>query len=155
VTHSQGGGLGWATVLKSPNIKGVVAIEPGSGFIFPEGELPTPLPSAAGELTGAAVPMTEFMKLTRIPIVIYYGDFIPEKPSEFPGQDLWRVRLEMARKWRDAVNHHGGDVTLVHLPEIGIRGNTHFPMSDLNNVQIADQISKFLADKKLDSLARR
>ena len=34
----------------------------------------------------------------------------------------------------------GGDVTVVHLPEIGIRGNTHFPMSDLNNVQIADQI---------------
>jgi hypothetical protein len=24
------------------------------------------------------------------------------------------------------VNRHGGDVTLVHLPEIGIRGNTRF-----------------------------
>lgn len=48
------------------------------------------------------------------------------------------------------VNHHGGDVTLVHLPEIGIRGNTHFPMSDLNNLQIADQMSKFLSEKKLD-----
>jgi hypothetical protein len=40
--------------------------------------------------------------------------------------------------------------TLVHLPEIGIRGNTHFPMSDLNNLQIADQLSKFLTEKKLD-----
>ena len=29
-------------------------------------------------------------------------------------------------------------------------GNTHFPMSDLNNVQIADLLSKVLADKKLD-----
>jgi hypothetical protein len=48
------------------------------------------------------------------------------------------------------VNKHGGDVTLVELPAIGIRGNTHFPMSDLNNVQIADLLSKFLADKRLD-----
>ena len=56
----------------------------------------------------------------------------------------------MARKWRDTVNRHGGDVTVMHLPEIGIRGNRHFPMSDLNNVQIADQMSKFLSNKKLD-----
>ncbi|RMM45903.1 Exported protein [Pseudomonas syringae pv. aptata] len=39
---------------------------------------------------------------------------------------------------------------LIHLPEIGIRGNTHFPMSDLNNVQIADLVAKFLAEKNLD-----
>ena len=48
------------------------------------------------------------------------------------------------------VNHHGGDVTVVHLPEIGIRGNTLFPMSDLNNVEIADHLSKFPLEKKLD-----
>jgi len=38
----------------------------------------------------------------------------------------------------------------VHLPEIGIRGNTHFIFADLNNVEIADLVSKFLAEKKLD-----
>jgi hypothetical protein len=90
------------------------------------------------------------MLLTKIPIVIYYGDNIPDKPSTNPGQEQWRIFLEMARKWRDVVNRHGGDVTLVHLPEIGIHGNTHFLMSDLNNVQIADQLSQFLSDKKLD-----
>jgi hypothetical protein len=56
----------------------------------------------------------------------------------------------MAKRWRDILNRHGGDVTLVHLPEIGIRGNTHFPMSDMNNLQITDQVSKFLSEKKLD-----
>jgi hypothetical protein len=56
----------------------------------------------------------------------------------------------MARKWRDTVNRHGGDVTVVHLPELGIKGNTHFPFSDLNNVQIADQVATFLAGKSLD-----
>ena len=31
-----------------------------------------------------------------------------------------------------------------HLPEIGIRGNTHFPFSDLNNLEIADLMYEFL-----------
>jgi hypothetical protein len=56
----------------------------------------------------------------------------------------------MARLWVEAINKHGGDARLVHLPAIGIRGNTHFLMSDLNNVQIADQVARFLAEKKLD-----
>jgi hypothetical protein len=90
------------------------------------------------------------MQLTKIPIVIYFGDNIPEQPTANPGQDNWRVRLAMARLFRDAVNRRGGDVTLVHLPEMGIRGNTHFPFSDLNNLQIADLMSKFLEQKKLD-----
>lgn len=60
------------------------------------------------------------------------------------------MRLAMARLWVDAVNKHGGDARLIHLPKIGIRGNTHFLMSDLNNVEIADQVSKFLAERKLD-----
>jgi pimeloyl-ACP methyl ester carboxylesterase len=150
VTHSQGGGLGWATVLKTSNVRGIVSYQPGSGFLFPEGEVPGPLPSSGGTLTAIGVPMAEFMKLTRIPIIIFYGDFIPEKPTDNPGQDGWRVRLEMSRKWRDTVNRHGGDVTVVHLPEVGIHGNTHFPFSDLNNQQVAELMSKFLAEKKLD-----
>ena len=63
-----------------------------------------------------------------------------------PGEDQWRVFLDMARLWRDAVNRRGGDVTLVSLPELGVRGNTHFQMSDLNNLQISD----LLAQKGLD-----
>ena len=96
------------------------------------------------------MPAAEFKKLTRIPIVIYYGDNIPQKPDANPGTDGWRARMAMARLWRDAVNRHGGDVTVVHLPEVGIRGNTHFPFSDLNNLQIADLMSEFLTRKKLD-----
>lgn len=150
VTHSHAGGLGWLAVMRNPKIRAVVAFEPGSGFVFPNGEVPAPMPSSAGTLEGNGVPLTEFMKLTRIPIVVYYGDNIPTEPTASPGQDNWRVRLAMARLWVDAVNRHGGDATLVHLPEIGIRGNTHFPFSDLNNVEVADQMSKFLASKRLD-----
>lgn len=149
-THSQGGGPGWLTAIKSPNVKAIVAFEPGSGFIFPEAELPPVMPSAAGPLSPEAVPLSDFQKLTRLPIIIYYGDNFPVEPTTERGQDNWRVRLAMARLWVDAINKHGGDARLVHLPEIGIRGNTHFLMSDLNNVQIADQVSQFLDEKNLD-----
>ena len=149
-THSQGGGPGWLTAIKNQNVKAIVAFEPGSGFVFPEGEVPPPKPSAFDTVQGAAVPMLQFMALTKIPILIVYGDNIPVQPMQMPAQDSWRARLEMARLWRDTVNKHGGNVTVVHLPEIGIRGNTHFPFSDLNNVEIADQVSRFLTEKKLD-----
>lgn len=63
---------------------------------------------------------------------------------------VYRTFLPVCPRWRDAVNRRGGDVTVVHLPKIGVRGNTHFPMSDLNNVEIADLMSKFLKEKGLD-----
>jgi hypothetical protein len=150
VTHSQSGGPGWLTAIKNQNVRAVVAFEPGSNFVFPEDEVPQPMRNAFDTLQGVPVPMSEFKALTRIPIIVFYGDNIPAQPTDMPAQDSWRVRLAMARLWRDTVNKHGGDVTVVHLPEIGIRGNTHFPFSDLNNVQIADQVSKFLAEKGLD-----
>lgn len=112
--------------------------------------MPKPKPSSGGTLEAVSISLSEFKPLTRIPIVIYYGDYIPEKPSANPGQDGWRVLLEMARLWRDCVNRHGGDVTLVYLPEIGIRGNTHFPFSDLNNLEIADLMAQWLKEEGLD-----
>ena len=150
VTHSQGGGPGWRTAMKSPNVRAIIAYEPGSNFIFPNGEVPPPMPSAGGPLEAVGAPLSEFMLLTKIPIIIFYGDNIPEKPTENPAQDSWRVRLAMARLWGEAVNRRGGDVTVVHLPGLGIRGNTHFPFSDLNNLEIADLLATFLRKKGLD-----
>ena len=108
------------------------------------------MPSAFDTLQGVAVPHAQFMALTRIPIIIFYGDNIPSSRPTCRRRIAGAPDSQMARLWRDTVNRHGGDVTVVHLPEIGIRGNTHFPFSDLNNVEIADQVSKFLAEKKLD-----
>jgi len=150
VTHSQGGGSGWITAIKSQNVRSIVAYEPGTNFVFPESKVPLPMPSSAGPLEAVGVPLSDFIKLTKIPIVIYYGDNIPKQPSSNPGQDGWRVRLAMARLWADAVNNRGGDVTVVHLPEIGICGNTHFPFSDINNREIADLLLKYLKEKGLD-----
>jgi len=150
VTHSHSGGMGWLTAIKNEKVKAITSYEPGSGFVFPEGQVPAPIASSGGSLEGVAISMADFKKLTKIPIVIFYGDNIPDKPSPNPGQDGWRARLEIARLWRDIVNLHGGDVTVVHLPEIGIKGNTHFPFSDLNNLEVADLLSNWLKEKGLD-----
>ncbi|ULQ58485.1 alpha/beta fold hydrolase [Brucepastera parasyntrophica] len=149
VTHSQGGGPGWLIAMQNTNVRAVASYEPGSGYVFPPGEVPAPMPSIAGTLSAEEIPLDEFLKLTRFPIVIYYGDNIPSEVTDIPGQENWRIRLDMARLWVEAVNRHGGDAVLVHLPEIGIRGNTHFPFSDLNSLEIADLLTNFLSEKKL------
>lgn len=150
VTHSHSGGFGWLTAIRNTNVKAIVSYEPGSGFVFPEDEMPEPVLSSSGYLHSASVTKDEFMQLTKIPIIIYYGDFIPEKMIDNPGIDGWRARLIMTRAWRDMVNKYGGDVTVIHLPEIGVKGNTHFPFSDLNNIEIADLMSRWLKEKGLE-----
>ncbi len=150
VTHSQSGGPGWRTAIMNSGIKAIVSFEPGGDFVFPESEVLDTIKVSGRTIIPPRVPLPDFMKLTKIPIIIYYGDNIPDKPSINPGQEQWRVFLSIAKQFRDVVNRNGGNVTLVHLPEIGIKGNTHFPMSDLNNMEIADHLSKWLAEKGLD-----
>lgn len=150
VTHSHSGGQGWTTAIKNKNIKAIVSYEPGSGFVFPQGEVPSTMQSAGGPLEAVSISKEDFLKLTKIPIIIYYGDFIPEKPSDFYGTDNWRTRLAMAKLFVATINKYGGDATVVHLPEIGIKGNTHFPMSDLNNKEIAKLMADWLTEKGLD-----
>jgi alpha/beta hydrolase family protein len=150
VTHSQSGTLGWRTAIKNRNVRAIVSYEPGGDFVFPAGEAPPAMALGARSFSPPTIPLAEFMELTKVPIIIYYGDNIPDEPSTNPGQEQWRVFRATARAWRDVVNKYGGDVTLVELPALGIRGNTHFPMSDLNNVEIANLLSEFLRQKHLD-----
>jgi hypothetical protein len=151
VTHSQGGSPGWLTAIRSDKVRAIVAYEPGgSPFVFPEGEVPEPIDTSFGPRAGRGIPLEDFKKLASIPIVIYYGDNIATEPTEHYGMDQWRAELQLARDFADTVNRYGGDATVVHLPEIGITGNTHFPFSDLNNIQIADLLSEYLEAKSLD-----
>ncbi len=149
VTHSQSGGPGWFSALENNQVRGVVSFEPGGDFLFPEGDYPSTMQIAGRTINLPTVPLDEFMRLTEIPILIYFGDNIPDEPSTNPGQEQWRAFLEVARNWSDVVNELGGDVTVIHLPDIGIQGNTHFPMSDMNNLEVADNMEAWLQDKGL------
>ena len=148
VTHSAGGYPGWIVAMQNDNIKAVAAYEPG-GYFFPKGEVPDPMPSLTGTVRGIEVSAEEFERLTKIPIVIYFGDYIPEEVSKNLGDENWRVRLAMARSFVKSINEHGGNATLIELPKLGITGNTHFLMQDLNNNVIADLFDKWLKENKL------
>ena len=151
VTHSAGGGPGWNTAIRSDKVKAVISLEPGT-FPFPENELPpveettSPFPAA-----GTPVPLEDFLRLTKIPIVVYFGDNIPsgEIPVANWGFDNWRTRLNLARKWAEVVKKYGGDAEIICLPDIGITGSTHFMMADLNNLEVADTMEKWLKSKGL------
>ena len=142
VTHSQSGPFGWRTLIKNSNVKAIVSYEPIS-FVFPDQDLP------AGEI---GIPGGDFAKLTQAPIQMIFGDYISAEGNHW--QRWWHRNLERARLFADTVNRHGGDAQVIHLPEVGIHGNTHFPFSDLNNDRIADLLSKFLKQKALDGYDR-
>ena len=149
VTHSAGGVTGWFAAMQNKHIKAVAAYEPGA-YVFPEGEVPAKIDGLTGGSEGIPVPMVQFMQLTKKPIVMYFGDYIPETPSKNLGDENWRVRLQMGRKFVECINRHGGNATLVELPKIGIRGNTHFLMQDLNNNVLADLFAEWLHKNRLD-----
>jgi hypothetical protein len=60
LTHSASGLPGWLTAIASSNVKGIYAYEPTG---FPEGQVPPPM----GGIAGTPVPMSDFLKLTKIP----------------------------------------------------------------------------------------
>ena len=67
--------------------------------------------------------------------------------------DRYRPTVEESRRFVELVNEHGGKAELLLLPEAGLKGNTHIPFADLNNVAVADLLSKFLHDHGLDAHA--
>lgn len=158
VTHSAGGLPGWVTRIRSANVAGIVAYEP-AGFVFPSDALPPPVPTSDARVAATTAPVAvspaEFQKLTNIPIQIVYGDNMElTTPSPIFGVELWRVVWQRVHQFADAVNSRGGDVQILHLPTLGIFGNTHNPFSDLNNIQVAKLMSKYLHEKGLDKRRR-
>lgn len=142
LTNSAGG---WRALLsalqaKSTNMKGLVAYET-PGFVFPEGEGPPPEPQAP--YGPNAVPLAEFMKLTRFPIQMVFGDYTETRP-------IWAKSVGLARTFCGIVNRHGGDCEVLLLPDAGLHGNTHIAFADLNNEAVANELSKWLHRKGLD-----
>ena len=119
--HSQGGAFGFKVAEKRPDkFKAIVAIESAT----------------AGIVANAA-------KLKDVPVLMVFGDHVDEHPR-------WAAFKKIDLAYGDAVRAAGGKVDVVHLPEVGIKGNSHMMMQDNNNGEIADVIQKWLADNKLN-----
>ena len=78
----------------------------------------------------------ELATLARIPILIVFADHHAEAPE--PSGSRWTTSMSQCRDFAASLKKAGGDVTFMHLPEMGIHGNTHMMMLDKNNLQIAD-----------------
>ena len=148
VTHSQSGLFGWLAGARSDNVKGIVSYEPG--FVFPQGGVPPPVPLFKGsQPSGTPVTTAEFARLARIPIQVVYGDNIPQQPIADLVADGRRAQVVTSRMFVDSLGKQGGNARVLHLPDAGLFGNSHFMFSDLNNVAVADQLSLFLEQQGL------
>jgi hypothetical protein len=110
------------------------------GWVYPKGEGPNEPEGAFGPVE---VPLEEFRKLTRLPIQMVWGDNVEKSAT-------YRARLAQSHRFVEIVNKYGGQAEVLVLPDVGLKGNTHLPFADLNNVAVADLLSKFLADHGLD-----
>jgi hypothetical protein len=139
LTNSAGGLRALLTALKSDNIRGIVAYE-NVGYVFPQGEAGAP----PGPFGPVEVPLDDFRKLTRIPLQMVWGDNVDKS-------ERYGAALAESRRFVELVNAHGGNAELLMLRDAGLIGNTHIPFADMNNVEVADLLSKFLSAHGLDA----
>ena len=138
LTNSAGGMRALLTALKTNNLAGIVMYE-NVGYIYPQGEGPG---GPVGGFGPIEVPLEEFKKLTRLPIQAVWGDNV--------AGSTYDSRLAMSKLFAEKVNKYGGKAEVLVLTDAGLKGNTHIPFADMNNVAVADQLSKFLAKHGLD-----
>ncbi len=51
------------------------------------------------------------------------------------------------------INKYGGHAEILHLPSVGLKGNTHIAFADMNNDKVAAQLDLFLARNHLNGFA--
>jgi pimeloyl-ACP methyl ester carboxylesterase len=116
--HSQGGAFPLqAALVNTKGIKGMVLVEPGGCPTYTDAQIAT---------------------LATIPILVVYGDHIDQ--TSFVVGFSWKAAFEGCKAFVQKVKAAGGKAEFLHLPRIGIYGNSHMMMFDKNNLQIADLI---------------
>ncbi len=116
-----------AALVSTKDIKGMVSIEPGGSC--------TTVNPETQPLTAAQI-----KTLARIPTLIIFGDNL---------NGGWLNSYANCQQYAAAITQAGGDITFIHLPDIGIKGNSHMMMLDKNNLQVADVIIQWI-EKHVD-----
>ena len=123
ITHSQGSRVGWRT--DADNVAAIVAVEPGFG---PE------------------VGSDDYKKFVdaKVPMLFLFGDNIENGPADIQSTAFWQGVMNQCRDFAEHYNADGGDATVIYLPDMGIRGNSHFMFQEMNNAEIADIVADWL-----------
>ncbi|MBI3505396.1 MAG: alpha/beta fold hydrolase [Proteobacteria bacterium] len=120
LAHSQAGQFVFRAAEARPDkIRAIVAVEP-AGFGDP----------------------ANVERLKSVPVLAVYGDFIDQDAR-------WPTIKGNGIRYYDAIRAVGGNVTVVDLPQVGIRGNSHMMMMDKNNAEIAGVINRWLGERGL------
>jgi hypothetical protein len=129
--HSESGFFPEQAALIDPSgIKGIVSIE---------------MPCVTG--FNAA----QIGTLAKIPTLIMFGDHLGDVTG---GPANWAQSFATCNTFVDQLKKAGGDAEMMHLPALGIKGNSHMLMQDKNSDQLAELVIAWL-DKHVDGKSGR
>lgn len=133
VTNSAGGLRALLAAIESDKVKAIVAYE-NVGFVLPESENDGAPPGPYGPIY---VPLDQFKKLAKIPMQFVWGDHLDQPRGP-------QMALPANRRFVELINSYGGKAEILELAKAGLKGNTHLPFADMNNVAVADLLQRFL-----------
>jgi pimeloyl-ACP methyl ester carboxylesterase len=129
--HSESGFFPEQAALIDPSgVKGVVSIEMPCVTNFNEAQIAT---------------------LAKIPTLVMFGDHLGDVTG---GPANWAQSFATCNTFVDQLKKAGGDAELMHLPALGIKGNSHMLMQDRNSDQLADLVIAWL-DRHVDGKSGR
>ena len=119
--HSESGFFPQQAALIDPSgIRGMISIEQ-----------PCPADLPAGQVA----------QLAKIPALIMFGDHLGDVQG---GPANWAASLQSCEQLAVRIKAAGGDIEVMHLPKMGIKGNSHMLMQDRNNLDLADLILQWI-----------
>jgi hypothetical protein len=122
IGHSESGFFPEQAALIDPaGVKGIVSIE----------------------MPCADLSATQIATLAKIPTLVMFGDHLGDVSG---GPANWANSFDTCQKFVDQLKKAGGDAQMMHLPKLGIHGNSHMLMQDKNNLQLADLILGWIDD---------
>jgi hypothetical protein len=129
--HSESGFFPEQAALIDPSgIRGIVSIEMPCVTSFTEAQIGT---------------------LAKIPTLIMFGDHLEDVTG---GPANWAQSFTTCNTFVDQLKKAGGDAEMMHLPALGIKGNSHMLMQDRNSDQLADLVISWL-DRHVDGKSGR
>jgi hypothetical protein len=115
-----------AAMIDSAGIRGLISIE-----------MPCP-----------ALTETQISTLAKTPTLVMFGDHLSDMPATGPAN--WAASFDSCNAFVAQINKAGGDAQMMHLPALGIHGNSHMLMQDKNSDQLADLVIAWI-DKHVEA----
>ncbi len=75
--------------------------------------------------------------LAKIPTLVMFGDHLDDVQG---GPANWAQSFASCTMFVDQLKKAGGDAVMMHLPAMGIKGNSHMLMQDKNSDRLADLV---------------